>query len=40
MAQIFEEDRGESEGFTEALDPDRELGDLPPAEDDGETAEA
>ena len=40
MAQIFEEDRGESEGFTEALDPDRELGALPPAEDDGETAEA
>lgn len=40
MAQMFEEERGESEGFTEALDPDRELGDLPPAEDDGETAEA
>ena len=40
MAQMCEEERGESEGFTEALDPDRELGDLPPAEDDGETAEA
>ncbi|MGC1269721.1 MAG: 50S ribosomal protein L9 [Croceibacterium sp.] len=39
MAQIFEEDRGESEGFTEAFDPDRELGDLPPAEDEDEPAE-
>ena len=29
-----EEERAETEGFTEALDPDRELGELPPAEDE------
>lgn len=39
MAQIFEDDRNESEGFTEAFDPNREPGDLPPAEDEEETAE-
>jgi large subunit ribosomal protein L9 len=39
MAHLFEEDRGESEGFTEAHDPDREPGDLPPSEDEEETAE-
>ena len=33
IAQMAEEEREESEGFTEALDPDRELGDLPPAEE-------
>jgi large subunit ribosomal protein L9 len=39
IAQIFEEEAGETEGFTEALDPDRELGDLP-SEDAGEAAPA
>ncbi len=34
LAAAFEEDRGEAEGFTEALDPDRELGELPGAEDE------
>tara|TARA_E500000305_G_scaffold46865_1_gene36574 strand:+ start:488 stop:1108 length:621 start_codon:yes stop_codon:yes gene_type:complete len=46
LATMFEEERNETEGFTEALDPDRELGELPtdeaPAEDvadeDGEQA--
>ncbi|MEN7536078.1 50S ribosomal protein L9 [Aurantiacibacter flavus] len=32
IAQMNEDERGESEGFTEALDPDRELGELPSAE--------
>ncbi len=32
IAQLNEEEREEGEGFTEALDPDRELGELPPAE--------
>lgn len=36
MAQLAEDDRSEGEGFTEALDPNRELGDLPPAEDAAE----
>lgn len=39
MAQMADEGRDEP-GFTEALDPDRELGDLPAAEDDGEEEEA
>lgn len=39
MAQMFEDDRSETEGFTEAFDPDRELGDLPPAEDEEDAAE-
>jgi large subunit ribosomal protein L9 len=38
IAQMAEEEREETEGFTEALDPDRELGELPPAED-GEAEE-
>ncbi|MCB2066991.1 MAG: 50S ribosomal protein L9 [Erythrobacter sp.] len=38
LAAAFEEDRAESEGFTEALDPDRELGELPPAEEVAEEA--
>jgi large subunit ribosomal protein L9 len=33
LAQAFEEDRGESDGFTEALDPMRELGELPTADE-------
>jgi len=33
LAQAAEEERAEGEGFTEALDPDRELGELPPAEE-------
>ena len=33
LAQAFEEDRGQAEGFTEALDPDRELGELPSADE-------
>jgi len=36
MARLFEEDRGEGEGFTEAYDPNRELGDLPSDEDEDE----
>lgn len=32
MAQLFEEDRSEGEGFTEAVDPSLEPGELPPAE--------
>tara|TARA_A100001391_G_scaffold46046_2_gene27189 strand:+ start:70753 stop:71376 length:624 start_codon:yes stop_codon:yes gene_type:complete len=32
IAQMNEDERGESEGFTEALDPDRELGELPSAD--------
>lgn len=32
LAAAFEEERAETEGFTEALDPDRELGELPGAE--------
>jgi len=39
LAQAFEEERAETEGFTEALDPDRELGELP-SEDVGEEAPA
>ncbi len=38
IASLNEEERTEGEGFTEELDPDRELGDLPAAE--GEEAEA
>jgi len=37
LGQAAEEDRAESEGFTEALDPNRELGELP--RDEGDTAE-
>ena len=37
LALAFEDGRGEAEGFTEELDPDRELGDLPT---DGEGEEA
>ena len=37
LGQAAEEDRAESEGFTEALDPNRELGELP--SDEGDTAE-
>lgn len=37
IAQLNEEERSESEGFTEELDPNRELGELPPVE--GETEE-
>ncbi len=40
IAQMNEEERAEGEGFTEALDPDRELGELPPAEDAEEEAAA
>jgi large subunit ribosomal protein L9 len=41
IARMNEEERGEAEGFTEELDPNRELGDLPPvpAEDDAESGE-
>jgi len=34
LAQVAEEDRAESEGFTEAFDPNAEPGELPPAEAD------
>jgi len=34
MAQIFEDDRSESEGFTEAFDPNREPGELPTEEEE------
>ena len=43
MAQAFEEDRAEGEGFTEAFDPNAEPGTLPdeaPEAEGGETAEA
>ncbi|QZH75003.1 MAG: 50S ribosomal protein L9 [Erythrobacter sp.] len=40
LAAAFEEDRGEAEGFTEALDPDRELGELPSADEDAAEGEA
>jgi large subunit ribosomal protein L9 len=33
-----EEERSETEGFTEELDPNRELGELPPAEEEEEAA--
>lgn len=36
ISQMNESDRNEGEGFTEELDPDRELGDLPAAEGEGE----
>lgn len=36
MAQVAEEERSETEGFTEAVEPGRELGELPPAEGEGE----
>ena len=39
IAQMSEEERGEAEGFTEELDPNRELGELPPVpaeEDEGQ----
>ena len=39
MARMFEEDRGESEGFTEGYDPNRELGELPSDDDDAEGTE-
>jgi len=38
LAQMSEDERGEAEGFTEALDPNRELGDLPPTDDEDEAA--
>lgn len=38
LATVFEEDRAEGEGFTEAFDPNAEPGELPPAEE-GEAAE-
>jgi large subunit ribosomal protein L9 len=34
IGNLAAEDRAESEGFTEELDPDRELGELPPAEEE------
>lgn len=43
LAAMAEEERSETEGFTEALDPDRELGELPseaPAEAEGDEASA
>lgn len=46
MAQIFEEERAESEGFTEAVDPNAEPGEIPaemlenPVEAEAEEAEA
>ena len=39
MAQVFEEEHAAGEGFTEALDPDRELGDLPAEEAPAEAGE-
>ncbi len=36
IAQMSQADRAEGEGFTEAHDPDREPGELPPAHDDGQ----
>ena len=38
IAQMNEEDRGGAEGFTEQLDPNRELGELPPAPAEGDEA--
>jgi large subunit ribosomal protein L9 len=40
LAQMSEEDRAESEGFTETLDPNRELGELPPVEGNDDEATA
>ena len=40
IAQLSEEERGEAEGFTEELDPNRELGELPPTPAEDEAAEA
>ena len=34
FAQMAEDERGETEGFTEAFDPNAEPGELPPAEDE------
>ena len=39
LGQVAEEERTETEGFTEALDPDRELGDLPAEEAPAEAGE-
>ena len=39
VAQMTEEQRAEGEGFTEELDPNRELGELPPAPGEAEAAE-
>ena len=39
IAAMNEEERSEAEGFTEELDPDRELGDLPAAEGEEEAGE-
>jgi len=39
LSQMFEEERNETEGFTEALDPDRELGELPSDEASAEEAD-
>ena len=39
LAAMFEEEAAPT-GFTEAMDPDRELGELPPAEDEAEEAQA
>lgn len=39
LGQMAEEERIETEGFTEALDPDRELGDLPAEEAPAEAGE-
>jgi large subunit ribosomal protein L9 len=38
LGQMAEDDRAETEGFTEALDPNRELGDLPTDEPEGDEA--
>ena len=40
IAQMGADDRGETEGFTEELDPDRELGELPASEDEEANADA
>ena len=40
LAQVAEEDRADSEGFTEAFDPNAEPGELPPAEAEAESDEA
>lgn len=34
IAQMNDDERGEAEGFTEELDPNRELGELPPTEEE------
>ncbi|GAA0277152.1 hypothetical protein GCM10009127_17390 [Alteraurantiacibacter aestuarii] len=39
ISQMNEDERGEAEGFTEELDPDRELGELPTSEDEDAAAE-